>query len=265
MPYGWENMQSSSDRHAFDRADALNSSMPNERDIGAVLYWAPPALRRFLREAADSDDKGSGEFGILALGLFNGQGANRPEANDRLHAVARATYPFRLPGRQVLEASVQGYGGRYVVADDERSPGLGAPREFADERVAGTLALYPRPIGLQAEWNVGRGPEFDPAGRTIRTRGLHGGYVMLHGVVRRGAVAAFPYVRAQRYDGGKKFEMDARRYRVREVEAGVEWQPTSAFDVTLAWTDSRRATAQLTDPTRDEAGRTVRLQVQVNY
>ncbi len=42
MPYGWENLQSSQNRLSLDRADALNSGLRDERDIGAVFFTAPP-------------------------------------------------------------------------------------------------------------------------------------------------------------------------------------------------------------------------------
>ena len=43
VPYGWENMQSSSNRLALDRTDAINSAAPGERDLGIVAYY--PAAR----------------------------------------------------------------------------------------------------------------------------------------------------------------------------------------------------------------------------
>ncbi|MCW3123942.1 MAG: porin, partial [Flavipsychrobacter sp.] len=46
VPYGFENMQSSQNRLPLDRTDAINSAMPNERDLGAVFYWAPDKIRK---------------------------------------------------------------------------------------------------------------------------------------------------------------------------------------------------------------------------
>ena len=50
IPYGFENMQSSQIRLPLDRNDALNSAFSNERDLAAILYWAPtPVRERFSR------------------------------------------------------------------------------------------------------------------------------------------------------------------------------------------------------------------------
>ncbi|MFZ0597395.1 MAG: porin, partial [Flavobacterium sp.] len=45
IPYGFENMQSSSQRLALDRNDAMNSAILNERDLGLFFYWAPAEIR----------------------------------------------------------------------------------------------------------------------------------------------------------------------------------------------------------------------------
>jgi len=267
IPYGWENMQSSSVRVPLDRSDAINSALPNERDVAVLGYWAPAHVRRRLRTLVDSGLKGSGDYGVLGVGVFNGQGTNRPEANDALHAVARASYPFRLRGGQVVEVGVQGYAGRYVLVPSLRSAGLTAatPAEFADRRVAGTFVLYPQPFGLQAEWNVGRGPEADPAARTVRERPLEGGYVLASYRARAGRAAVIPFVQAHRYDGGKKFELDARRYRVRELQAGVEWTIVEAVELTAAYQHSDRRYEDLADPDNRQTGRLVRLQAQFSF
>ena len=46
VPYGWENMQSSSNRLTLDRSDAINSAAPSERDLGIVAFYTPPRCRR---------------------------------------------------------------------------------------------------------------------------------------------------------------------------------------------------------------------------
>lgn len=265
MPYGFENMQSSSNRLPLDRADALNSAMVNERDIGAVFYWTPPQVRRRLAALVDSGLKGSGDFGMVGLGVFNGQGAARPEANNSLHTVARIAYPFQLASGQYVELGVMGYTGRYVLPSNLRSAGLSALPEYRDERVGGTFVWYPQPLGLVAEWNVGRGPEAVPEQRATRERRLEGGYVQTMYRLRPAGQVVIPFVRAQRYDGGKKFELDARRYRVRELEAGVEWLPTRAFELVAQFGWSDRRYEDLALPVNRQRGRTLRLQAQINY
>jgi hypothetical protein len=71
-----------------------------------------------------------------------------------------------------------------------------------------------------------------------------------------------PYVRAQRYDGGKKFELDARRHHVREIEGGVEWTVTPETELTAAFMAAERNTADLATAESRQKGRRVRLQAQ---
>src|SRR5690606_26315556 len=145
--------------------------------------WSPRQARLRFEAVADAGLKGSGDYGVLNVGVYNGQGANRAEENDNLHAIARLAWPFRLPSGQFLEIGVQGYHGRFIVTN--RSPGVTGPTEFEDERAAFSAVLYPQPLGIQVEWNVGTGPEFDPAAGAIRAQRLDGGYIQLMYRARR--------------------------------------------------------------------------------
>jgi hypothetical protein len=265
VPFGYENLQSSSNRVPLDRNDALNSGLPNERDLGVFLYWAPTTARQRFKLLADSGLKGSGDYGVLGAGVYNGQTANRAEQNDHQHVVARASYPFRLAGGQFVEVGAQAYRGRFVVPSSQLTAGVKAPREFDDRRAAATLVVYPQPIGLTAEWNVGRGPAFDSTSRTLREGRLSGGFAMLTYRAQSHGQVVIPFVRAQRYDGGKKLETDARFHRVREVDLGVEWLPFSAFELTAAYVVSDRATRDAAALDAHQRGRLLRLQAQFNY
>ena len=119
VPYSFENLQSSQNRLPLDRADPTNSASSNERDIGAFLYWAPKKIRDRFKSLVDDGLKGSGDYGVFAIGAFNGQTANRTEANDDLHLVARLSYPFAIKN-QIIEPFVAGYSGKYVVTADQR-------------------------------------------------------------------------------------------------------------------------------------------------
>ena len=265
IPFGFENLQSSSNRLPLDRGDPLNSALPNERDLGVIYYFSPKTARDRFRILTDSGLKGSGDYGVVGLGVYNGQTANRAELNDNLHAVAHLAYPFRLGGGQFVELGVHAYHGRFVIPSSQRTPGTAGPGEFLDERVAATFVLYPQPFGFQAEWNVGRGPEFDAATPSIRTRRLEGGYVQ---AMYRAEVAGqpfTPFVRAQTYDGGKKLETDARRYDVKEIEGGIEWLPIAAFELTASYGTSDRRFEDATTVGKHEKGRFLRLQAQFNY
>ena len=266
VPYSFENMQSSQNRLPLDRADATNSASANERDMGAFLMWAPARARDRFRTLVSDGLKGSGDYGVAAFGVFNGQTANRPEANNGQHVVARLSYPFAI-GSQIVEPGVAGYSGKYVVTADQRSTGVKGRSDwnYRDERALVSLSIAPKPFGLLAEYNVGRGPEFNPVTDSIETQALRGGFVTATWRVRRGAQQVLPFVRYQVYDGGKKHERDARSYNVNDVEVGIEWQPSASFELVGAmyWGDRRFEDFQRQSNT--QRGRLLRLQAQFNY
>ncbi|WP_207428259.1 porin [Pedobacter sp. SYSU D00535] len=266
VPYGFENMQSSQNRLPLDRNDALNSSLSNERDLGVFFYWAPKETRKLFSYLVSSGLKGSGDYGVLGLGVFNGQTANRNEANEQPHFVARLTYPVKVGAKQIIEPSIQAYTGKHVI--QTVSAGVKSDRpnnEFIDERVAATFVLYPQPFGIQAEYNVGRGPKFNPSTNTIQVQGLTGGYVTATYQLKFGNHLFFPFSRYHYYDGGKKFERDARSYLVREWEIGTEWQPFRNFEFVAMYTMSQRRFEDGLKPVNFQRGNLLRLQAQLNF
>ena len=266
IPYSFENLQSSQNRLPLDRNDALNSAFANERDIGVFLYYAPEKIRKRFSYLVSSGLKGSGDYGVFGLGVFNGQTANRPELNNRYHYVARATYPFQV-GKQIIEPSLQAYSGRFVIPEGQISKGakFRPDRNYGDERVAAGFTLYPQPFGLQAEYNVGRGPEFNTATDTIESRRLSGGYIMASYLKKIGEQTVIPFVRYQRYNGGKKQELDARSYDVSEVEIGAEWQISKAFELVGQYTIAKRRYEDFVNQDNFQRGRLFRVQAQVNF
>lgn len=266
IPFGFENMQSSQNRLPLDRNDALNSALSNERDLGAFFYWAPEKIRKRFSMLVNDGFKGSGDYGVLGFGVFNGQTANRPEQNDELHMVGRLSYPFEL-GSQIIEPSLQGYSGKYVVTSDQLSPNtkVKAGRNYTDERIAATFVLYPKPFGIQAEYNVGRGPEFNPVTDSIETKRLSGGYATLNYKINAGNQLLYPFIRVQQYSGGKKHELDARSYSVKELEIGLEWQPLKNFELVTMYTISKRRFEDFRNQNNTQQGQLLRLQAQLNF
>lgn len=254
VPFGFENMQSSQNRLPIDRTDAINSGAANERDLGAYFYYAPTWARHLFKRLVDDGLKGSGDYGLLALGVYAGQGANKLEGNGTVHAIARVSVPLVL-GHQILELGVGGYAGKFTVKKDKDVKGPDDPRDI---RAALGFTLYPQPLLVQGEYTVGIGPELDRAKKLVRERFLHGGYLLVGFRVE----PLIPYARFQVYEGGKKFETNAPHYSVRELEVGVEAHLGKAVELVGAWVEARR-----TNPTtgNDEYGRLLRLQVQVNY
>lgn len=255
VPFGFENMQSSSNRAPLDRADATNSAFKDERELGVFYYYAPKEIRKLYKELANAELKGSGDYGIVGLGIFNGQGANKLEKNATPHVVGRVTYPFRIGG-QIIEPGVAAYYGRYKVST---SDDVSADEDYRDTRIMGSLVIYPQPIGLQLEYNIGRGPELDPARSRVVERSLEGGYATITARIKDFT----PYVRFSRYRGARKFETDAPRYKVNEVELGLEWRPIKALELVGAYAFAERTFPEA--PYQQESGRLVRLQLQFNY
>ncbi len=265
VPYGFENMQSSQNRLTLDRNDALNSALSNERDLGVYFMYAPDKIRKRFAHLVSSGLKGSGDYGVFSAGFFNGQTANRPETNNSPHAFARLTYPFELKNKQVIEASIQAYQGHFDIT--KNSATVKGATQFFERRVAGTIVYYPQPIGFQAEYNIGDGPEYDPASNTVLSKKLKGGYAQTMYMIRlqEGKQLLIPFIKYQYYEGGKKFENDARRYIVKDLEIGAEWQPMKNFEFVAIYTISDRTFEDSLLPTNAQKGNLLRLQAQLNF
>lgn len=268
VPYGWENMQSSSNRLTLDRSDAINSAVPGERDLGVVGYYTPPSVQKIWDRLAHDGQKLFGNYGAFGLGAFNGQGINRTEQNRGLMKVAFATWPFELNGLgDGLAGQVIEIGGSAMLnkVQPELRSGSVSPVVYNDRRVGIHAMLYPQPFGIQAEWNWGRGPEYDRDSQSIRTKDLNGGYVQMMARLPTDSIGAvMPYGRWQYYRGGWKAGTNAPRLATDELELGVEWQPWKALEITLAFARMKRAEADERRSGRAE-GNLIRTQVQWNY
>ena len=266
VPYGWENMQSSSNRLTLDRSDAINSAVPSERDLGIVAYYTPPSVQKIWDRLGHDGQKLFGNYGAFGLGVFNGQGTNRTEQNRGLMKVAFATWPFELDGLG-LDGQVFEIGGSAMMNDvqpEVRSGGV-STQAYDDDRVGIHAMLYPQPFGIQAEWNWGKGPEFDRISQSIETKKLSGGYVqMMYRMPTESIGALMPYARWQHYRGGWKASTNAPRLETDEIELGLEWQPWKALEFTLAYARMKRAEADERRVGRAEAD-LIRTQVQWNY
>ena len=268
VPFGWENMQSSSNRLTLDRSDGINSAVPGERDIGVVAYYTPPQVQAIWDRLEEDGQKLFGNYGAFGFGVYNGQGISRAETNDGVMTVAMATWPFALDGLgdafagQVIETGAAATRNR--VQPELRSGGVSATA-FADDRFGVHVILYPQPIGFQAEWNWGRGPEYDSASQSIETKRLNGGYVQTMGRVRGSPLGPFmPYARWQYYRGGWKALPNAPRLETDELELGIEFQPTPPIELTVAYSRMKRREADERREGRAD-GNLIRTQLQWNY
>ena len=274
VPFGFENMQSSQNRLPLDRADALNSAVANERDLGAFFYWAPEEKRKLFSSLVRDGLKGSGDYGVIGFGLYNGQTANQPDfdipqpdsdkGKKNLHVVGRVSYPMKV-GKQLIEPGIQGYTGKFTVTNLSTGTKIDPSRAYTDQRLAATFVLYPQPFGILAEYNVGKGPEFNPATDSIEVQNLQGGFVTLSYMQKIGKQIIIPFFRYQYYDGGKKHERDARSYTVHDAEIGIEWQPVRAFELVAMYTISNRRFEDFVLQDNTQEGKLLRLQAQLNF
>jgi hypothetical protein len=266
VPYGFENMQSSQNRLALDRNDAINSAAANERDLGVFFYWAPAEIRERFAMLIKDGYKGSGDYGVFAFGAYNGQTANKSEANRNLHLVTRVTYPFII-GNQIIEPGLQAYTGKWAFTN-ELSTGVTTADKLntLDQRVGATFVLYPKPFGIQTEYNIGKGPRYNKFSNTVDVSDLEGGYVTLnYKLDMPNHKYLYPFAKFQYYDGGKKFEKDSRSYVVRDYEFGIEWQPFKAFELVAEWVISDRTFEDSVLKNNRQQGNLLRLQAQFNF
>ena len=265
VPTGFEALQSSSRRAPLDRSDAMESPAPGEQDLGVFLFWTPTALRRRFKDLATPRLKGTGDYGVVSLGIYNGQGGNRAEMNDTPHAIARIAYPFRV-GAQFMEANVYAYAGTYTLATSQRAAGVGGADNFTDRRVGGALVVYPQPLGVQFEWSAGPGPEYDAVTNSIVDRTSRGGYgMLLYQLSEHGARRVVAYTRAQYFHGAFKTDPDARGSVIHEYEPGLEWNVEDGFELTVAYAISDRLYRDSAAPDNHQKGRFLRLQAQFSF
>jgi hypothetical protein len=287
VAFGWENLQSSQNRLTLDRADALNSAVPSERDLGLFAYWSPSEVQKLWKDLAKKNLKTSGDYGVLGLGVYNGQGINRSETNDDLYLVAHSTYPIELNflgsffKGQVLEIGADAISGKFNTPTASITPfagvdgfngktaftptALGGKNGIREERVGVHAVLFPQPFGLQTEWNWGEGGTLDTTQRKITSQDLNGGYVQaMYKIdkVLRSDDSIMPYTKWQTYDGAYKGANNAPRVSVEEIEAGVEWQMMKALELTVAY-----STMDRTNVTNlgQASGDMIRTQLQWNY
>jgi hypothetical protein len=109
-------MQSSQNRLALDRNDAINSAAFNERDLGLFLYYAPTSVRERFRRLVESGMKGSGDYGMIGLGVYNGQTANQRDHNKNKHVIFHSMYPMEFPNGQIFKVGLDAYTGQFNVA-----------------------------------------------------------------------------------------------------------------------------------------------------
>ena len=126
--------------------------------------------------------------------------------------------------------------------------------------------MYPQPLGVQAEWSVGRGPRYDAPTNSIVDAPARGGYVMASYTVAGSAAARVTaFARAQYFTGAFKTDPDARSSVVHEYEPGIEWALSTAFELTAAYAISDRLYRDSASPDNHQRGSFLRLQAQFSF
>jgi hypothetical protein len=246
-------MQSSQNRLAFDRNDATFAAVPNERNLGVYLYYAPTVVRERFRRLVESGLKGSGDYGMLGIGVYNGQAIDQQDANKNKHVIFHSMYPHEFSNGQIVQVGMDAYTGQIVVSTSPVVPTDaidGIPRlplvtnggNYLDERVTWHVVVYPQPFGFQAEYMIGRTPELNADRTAVELGSVHGGYVQLYYNYKCDTYCQniFPYVRTQEYFGGQKLQNNAPRASARETELGLEYQFNRALELTVAYSWTQR-------------------------
>jgi hypothetical protein len=263
LPNGFETPQSSQLRVNFDRSDALSSGVPGERDVGLLASWSTLASRQRWQDLLKDDQRSTGDYGVFSAVVYNGQSLNKPDRNNERHLMFRLAYPFAV-GSQVVEVGATTYFGEWMMETVTEGVTYDTTG-YDDRRVGGHFVLYPRPLGISAEWVVGTGPEYQAGSNSITQEELSGGYVMISYRLGHDGRWLTPYVRGQYYDGARKSDVDARHYETREVEVGLRWHPQRPVEFLAAWAQMDRLFQDGANPNDKQDGGLLRLQLQLNY
>lgn len=245
IPNAFDTYRSSSNRQELDRAEAVQSGAPGERDLGIAYYWTPEtAQKRFTRLATYHN--GPGDYGVFGIMVFNGQGRSQIEANHNKHLGAKLAYPFELPNGRLIETGILGFLGEYVVQSSGtatvgalsstssvsrcRSALKNGGCESDDRRATAYIWTPPQPWGFMAEYTIGRGPERNNQG-IIEEEDLHGGYAQVNYSWRYSDVGMLtPYLRYGYYHGGFK-NLAAAKARNEQWNLGLVWEPDTHWRV----------------------------------
>ncbi|OYW76985.1 MAG: hypothetical protein B7Z37_06295 [Verrucomicrobia bacterium 12-59-8] len=269
VPYGYAILQSSQNRLALERPEAISTAVEGERDFGVYYMWAPYEIRERFKNLVKMGLRGSGDYGMIAFGAYSGQGINKPDTNGQPHWVARATYPFEFDNGQFLELGIQGYAGKFNTSTTN-IPGVGMPsngsgRGLMDARVGISAVLYPQPFGIETEWNWGQGPQLSNDMRTITSSSLSGGYVQAnYRHVFANQRELIPFARWQTYNGGRKFAINAPKDKVNEVGVGFRFIPYPELELTAMFMHGMRTNTNVA-PYNNVNYDYLGIQAQVNF
>lgn len=150
VPFGFETPQSSADVLPLERNWVTRREIPDEKDTGISYFYTTPEDRALFK-LGKAQAGAPGDFGNIAVGLFNGQGMGptSQELNNSKHLVVRLAKPFTLSANGAYgEAGVSYYGGQYYS--------VAAGQQFTDQLLGVHAFIAPKPFGFQGEWFNGK-------------------------------------------------------------------------------------------------------------
>jgi hypothetical protein len=273
VPYGWVNLQSSQNRLAIERPEALNSAVEGERDQGVYYMYADKASRALFKKHNAEGFKGSGDYAVFAAGFFGGTGLNKADNNGEVHSLIRFTYPWVTASGQMYEAGLGGYAGRFVVSRANAAGGVLPAADarqisdgFKDRRASAHFIMFPQPWGIEAEWTTGQGPQLNDARNAITESHLSGGYIQTSYRYQYGEASEFiPFVRWNYFDGARKFATNAHKMVVNDLDIGFEWQWRPEVELSMMYSLTGERTSAFGNNDIIKDARRLAIQLQFNY
>jgi len=272
VPYGWVNLQSSQNRLAIERPEALNSAVEGERDQGVYYMYADKDSRALFKKHNAEGFKGSGDYAVFAAGFFGGTGLNKADNNGEVHSLIRFTYPWVAASGQMYEAGLGGYAGRFKVTPAALggvTPTIPDARQntdgFKDRRASVHFIMFPQPWGIEAEWTTGQGPQMNDTRTFIEEGNLEGGYIQASYRYQYGEGSELiPFVRWNYYDGARKFGTNAHKMVVNDLDLGFEWQWRPELELSMMYSLTGERTNSVGNAIIRDARR-LAIQLQFNY
>lgn len=231
VPFGFDNIQTNSPhRLPLDSPQIISQILPGKRDQGLFFFYAPSHYSALFREM-EKKDYAVPDNGVFAFGCYSGSG--RDEGwNGSLHFVARTAWPFRFGAKQLGQAGISYFTGKYAT-----SSSTGKRIRIEDRACGGFVFIAPRPWGFLAEGACGTMPGVDAAGET-RADDFNGYYLQ---AMYRLRPHDFLYIRTEQYEGySKAINTPPRPLNYHRHSFGYRWRANRYIDFNVEFEDIRR-------------------------
>ena len=148
VPFGFDTPRSSSRILALERIEILRRMIPDEVDTGAWVQWSPECKRAMMNKMG-ADLLTEGDFGMVSVGVYDGQGRNQSAQTGSKHMSGRFNYPFMI-GDRYAEAGVSTFKGEFM--NDITNSKL-----ITNDSLHGAHFVFPaQPFGVEIESYTGQ-------------------------------------------------------------------------------------------------------------